>query len=66
MRDLVLSSGHHVVVGFILRKVEGGSVEPEYEGLFCGGSSLQESVGPESAYDQSSIFCINCMCGTTF
>lgn len=41
MRDLVLSSGHHVVVGFILRKVEGGSVEPEYEGLFVVGPAYK-------------------------
>lgn len=42
MRDLVLSSGHHVVVGFILRKVErGGGVEPEYEGLFVVGPAYK-------------------------
>lgn len=52
--------------GLSLERLGGGGVAPEYEGLFCGGSSLYESVGPESAYDQSSIFCINCMCGTTF
>lgn len=40
IRDLVLSFGYYVVVGFIFRKVEGGSVEFEYEGFFCGGFSL--------------------------
>lgn len=44
IRDLVLSSGHHVVVGFILRKVWGGGVEPEYEGLFVVGPAYKKSV----------------------
>lgn len=44
LRDLVLSSGHHVVVGFIIRKVGGGGCRPEYEGLVVEGPAYRKSV----------------------
>lgn len=49
MRNLVFRSGHHVVLGFIIRKVWGGGVEPKYEGLFVEGPVYQKSVLPGSA-----------------